>query len=195
MKKLLTIFLIIIGFSTSAQTNIKIKSLSGQEFACLLKEVAYIKFRSNYAYIISKTNQQLFRFDLYTDKWQTVVFYNDENYSQEDDNNNENNNNNNNQNNETQENQNNQTEESNNNPDLETSVDNPSKEVKINLFPNPTNQTIQIENAGENPEVKIISISGAIIKTTFENRLDLSFLSPGTYIITVNNQAFKIIKQ
>jgi hypothetical protein len=81
-----------------------------------------------------------------------------------------------------------------------------NKVSKINIYPNPSNDYVNIEvdftNASE-LDIKVIDLLGKIIYKNnsgtkaiqFTDRIDVSKLAIGTYIIYVNNEAHKFIKQ
>ncbi len=184
MRQLIAILLLAYSITASAQTSLKISAISGEEFSCLMREVASVRLRDDWADIVSRNGECLFSFQLFTRKRQTIVFCNE-------------------------------VSELPDNPDVPGLPDDPENpelpddtdtetaydsfpywyEKIIEVFPNPTSDIVMIRDAGDNPEVRVISLSGAVIITTNGNELDLRNLPKGTYIITVNNQAFKIIKE
>jgi hypothetical protein len=74
------------------------------------------------------------------------------------------------------------------------------KEEKLSAYPNPANTTIKIVNAPQKmAQVSVIGMDGHTALQTqvsAENAtINISSLARGLYIIRVNNQAFKFIKQ
>lgn len=66
----------------------------------------------------------------------------------------------------------------------------------IKLFPNPVSDIVYIENQDyKNSEVKLYSVQGNLLITTTDNYIDVSSLAGGVYIMNINGQTYKIIKQ
>lgn len=175
MKQLITILVLFYSITASAQSTLRISAISGDEFSCMLREVASIRIRGDLADIVSRKGEQLFTFQLFSRKRQTIVFCD-------------------------------KVSELPDNPDVPELPDNPDNETAndsfpywyekiIEVFPNPTSDIIRIRDAGDNPEIRVISLTGELIMTSNGNEVDLRNLVKGTYIIIVNNQAFKIIKE
>lgn len=187
---LLSLALMVTAIGASAQsaskTNLKISTLSGEEFSCLLSEVALIKLRGDFADIVSTSGDRLFSFQLFSRRNQTIVLADGSNSTSPNPD----------QGNEPEHEHGHSVRPTPERPDIETSADCiPAEKPKVNLYPNPSSGIIRISNAGDNPEIKVISMSGAVVLTARSCEADLSDLKPGTYIITVNNQAFKVIKE
>jgi len=66
----------------------------------------------------------------------------------------------------------------------------------VKLYPNPVSATLYIETGTDIiPTVKLYSIQGALLLEAQENSINLSSLSNGIYIVEVNGERYKIIKQ
>lgn len=81
---------------------------------------------------------------------------------------------------------------------LTTNV-NEVRKYKLTLSPNPTNSTLYIQGLSKeyNNSAVIYSIQGQLIRNTEiinNNEIDLSDLSPGIYIMKLNNETHRIIK-
>ena len=75
-----------------------------------------------------------------------------------------------------------------------TSVNELTK-VSVSLYPNPVNESFQIEGV-EVTSWQILSLSGTIIAEGFQNHVDASAIETGVYMIKINNgQILKVIKQ
>ena len=66
--------------------------------------------------------------------------------------------------------------------------------VEFSCYPNPTKNYIYINGANNN-YVKIYDTMGRLMKTEIGDRIDISNLISGVYIIKVDNQSFKVIKE
>lgn len=176
MKQLLTTLLLFLCITASAQSKLKISTLDGEEFSCLLSDVAIIRVHDYFVNIVSRKGEYLFTFSLSDKERQTIVFCDEAEVEIP----------------EAPDKP--QKPEGPGNP--ETSIDYvPNISQQAIVYPNPTNDILQIRNAGDNPLVRLISMSGAVLLETQDTEVDLRNLANGTYIITVNNQAFKIIKE
>ncbi len=69
----------------------------------------------------------------------------------------------------------------------------------IGIYPNPTANTIIIENIDEGAPFTLVSLSGTIIKEGIIDgtkiTIDISTQPAGVYILTINNENYKIIKK
>ncbi|MCZ2101244.1 MAG: T9SS type A sorting domain-containing protein [Chitinophagales bacterium] len=69
----------------------------------------------------------------------------------------------------------------------------------IHIFPNPANDYFELKTAvSEKLLVRIYNTNGVLVASnTFANgdRVDISQLSLGIYVVVINNQSFKLIKQ
>lgn len=142
----------------------------------MLREVAVIRVHDYFANIVSRKGEYLFTFYLSDKERQTIVFCDEAEEEIP------------------------EVPENPKNPEIpenpKTAIDYiPNISQQAIVYPNPTNDILQIRNAGENPLVRLISMSGAVLLETQDTEVDLRNLANGTYIITVNNQAFKIIKE
>ena len=74
-------------------------------------------------------------------------------------------------------------------------IENNNEMKKIIIFPNPTNDIVNIE--GEFDFIEIYTIEGKLIKTLTENKIDLTSYNSGIYLFKIKgdyNKTFKIIK-
>lgn len=69
----------------------------------------------------------------------------------------------------------------------------------IHIFPNPTHNYFDIQSSGtEKLNVHIFNTNGTLVTNgtyVAGNRVDISHLTTGVYIVVINNQSFKLIKQ
>lgn len=67
----------------------------------------------------------------------------------------------------------------------------------MRLYPNPTNNTVFIENAPENAPFQIVNIFGQVVISgnNLPNEIDLSTLAAGLYCLKIENQILQIVKQ
>lgn len=72
--------------------------------------------------------------------------------------------------------------------DLSTLGISEKEENKINIHPNPASHFITITPFAEKAEAIIYNTSGKKIKSYFENRIDISHLPKGNYIIEIRNK-------
>lgn len=77
-----------------------------------------------------------------------------------------------------------------------TSVEiNKNEESKLSIFPNPTTDYITINNAFPTDNIQILSLSGRIVKVIKnEDKIDVSDLSAGVYIIKIGDKVEKFVK-
>lgn len=70
-------------------------------------------------------------------------------------------------------------------------------EKELILFPNPAKNTIFIDNASVIESVLIYDVSGRVVlqESSSLNKIDISNLEKGNYIIKINTQTNKLIKQ
>jgi Leucine-rich repeat (LRR) protein len=67
---------------------------------------------------------------------------------------------------------------------------------KIYIYPNPVKDILTIENGKLKVEnAKIYDMNGKLVKTFTENSVNVSDLQKGNYILNIDNQSFKFIKQ
>ena len=72
----------------------------------------------------------------------------------------------------------------------------PQSPHDISIYPNPTNGIINIRtNSGVMPELKLYSLDGRLLLQTYGNELDLSGYAKGMYLLYVNGNTFKIVKE
>jgi len=84
--------------------------------------------------------------------------------------------------------------------DNQLSVNDVSSEKKVSLYPNPAKDVVVLQSAKAVSEVKIYNAVGAIVKTitnVVDNKVNVSDLSAGVYIVKINNSAegVKLIKK
>ena len=69
----------------------------------------------------------------------------------------------------------------------------------ISILPNPASNYFKIESSGgKNLDVRIYNTSGAQVASgTYAsgNQVDISYLTTGIYVVVINKQSFKLIKQ
>jgi hypothetical protein len=68
----------------------------------------------------------------------------------------------------------------------------------LNVYPNPTNGMVTIENIGEAKTISLIDVTGRVLKTTPVNadrmRLDYSNITKGNYFISIQGENLKEMK-
>lgn len=64
----------------------------------------------------------------------------------------------------------------------------------IRIYPNPVQNILYIESTTM-PEYKIFDIDGRCLLQGENSSIDVSILKTGTYLLLLNNQTFKFIKQ
>ena len=65
---------------------------------------------------------------------------------------------------------------------------------KIRIYPNPVQETLNIES-GESVSFKIFDLDGRLLLHGDGNSIDVSSLKTGTYLLQINNNTLKFIKQ
>ena len=71
--------------------------------------------------------------------------------------------------------------------------------MKISIYPNPTNNIINIEglNKNENNTIQIFDVQGKLVSTKIVNErgtIDLSELNKGVYVIKIGEYAKRVVK-
>jgi hypothetical protein len=74
-----------------------------------------------------------------------------------------------------------------------------SQTMKISIYPNPTNNIINIEglNKNENNTIQIFDIQGKLVSTktvTEKGTIELSELNKGVYVIKIGEYAKRVVK-
>lgn len=67
-------------------------------------------------------------------------------------------------------------------------------EDNIRIFPNPVQEALFIESPGETT-YKIYDLDGRCLMSGEGNTINVSSLTKGTYLLQINNNTFKFIKQ
>ena len=67
-------------------------------------------------------------------------------------------------------------------------------EDDIRIYPNPAQNILYIESANV-PEYQIFDVDGRCLLKGENSSIDVSMLKTGTYLLLINNQTFKFIKQ
>lgn len=78
--------------------------------------------------------------------------------------------------------------------DVPTSIDE-SGEVKVYAYPNPVVNTLNVLGVSETEPLFVYDLSGKCLMTETGNKVEVSNLTNGTYILKVNNQCIKFIKK
>lgn len=81
-------------------------------------------------------------------------------------------------------------------------VDNESNTITyttdLNVYPNPSNGMVTIENIGDAKTISLIDVTGRVLKTTAVNadrmRLDYSTITKGNYFISIQGETIKEMK-
>jgi hypothetical protein len=78
--------------------------------------------------------------------------------------------------------------------DVPTSVDE-SGEAKVYAYPNPVVNTLHVLGVSDTEPLFVYDLSGKCLMTETGNKVEVSNLTNGTYILKVNNQCIKFIKK
>ncbi len=78
--------------------------------------------------------------------------------------------------------------------DVPTSIDE-SGEAKVYVYPNPVVNTLNILGISETELLFVYDLSGKCLMSGTGNKVEVSSLIKGTYILKVNNQCIKFIKK
>jgi hypothetical protein len=78
--------------------------------------------------------------------------------------------------------------------DVPTSIDE-SGETKVYAYPNPVVNTLNVLGVSETEPLFVYDLSGKCLMTETGNKVEVSNLTNGTYILKVNNQCIKFIKK
>jgi len=82
-------------------------------------------------------------------------------------------------------------------------VETENSQNQISIFPNPATERFQVDfgtrfNKGEYPNITVFDLNGRIVYSTQANanqiEINIESLAPGTYIVKVDEQAYKLIK-
>lgn len=66
--------------------------------------------------------------------------------------------------------------------------------VTVHAFPNPASDVLRFTGKADNEAARLFSIEGKLIKQTTDNEMNVSDLAKGTYILMIDTQAIKIVK-
>lgn len=78
--------------------------------------------------------------------------------------------------------------------DVPTSIDE-SAETQVYAYPNPVVNTLNVLGVSETEPLFVYDLSGKCLMTERGNKVEVSNLTKGTYILKVNNQCIKFIKK
>ena len=78
--------------------------------------------------------------------------------------------------------------------DVPTSIDE-SGVAKVYAYPNPVVNTLNVLGISETEPLFVYDLSGKCLMTETGNKVEVSNLTNGTYILKVNNQCIKFIKK
>lgn len=78
--------------------------------------------------------------------------------------------------------------------DVPTSIDE-SGEAKVYAYPNPVINTLNVLGVANTEPLFVYDLSGKCLMTETGNKVEVSSLTKGTYILKVNNQCIKFIKK
>jgi hypothetical protein len=80
-----------------------------------------------------------------------------------------------------------------------TAISSVEMDAKIHIYPNPVQQSLIIEGAQTNETIRIFTLNGTVITTAKVHdgltAVDVSNLPAGQYLLQVNTQILKLIKQ
>lgn len=78
--------------------------------------------------------------------------------------------------------------------DVPTSIDE-SAETQVYAYPNPVVNTLNVLGVSDTEPLFVYDLSGKCLMTERGNKVEVSNLTKGTYILKVNNQCIKFIKK
>ena len=78
---------------------------------------------------------------------------------------------------------------------LLTKVDNQSSVSPIQVFPNPTTETVTVLGKKDGEIAKIYSITGNLVLSSQDSEIDVSQLVDGQYLMVIGNTILKLIKK
>lgn len=76
-----------------------------------------------------------------------------------------------------------------------TKVDDQSSDVMVQVYPNPTAESISIVGKKDGEFVKIYNMLGTLVLYSQESEISVSSLANGSYIVVVGNSIIKLIKK
>jgi hypothetical protein len=66
----------------------------------------------------------------------------------------------------------------------------------IKIYPNPASNIVYIQTENENiPELKLYSLDGKLLQQLLNTEIDLSNYAEGVYLLSIDGQTVKIMKQ
>ena len=68
-------------------------------------------------------------------------------------------------------------------------------DISLYVYPNPVVNTLNIIGVDENASLAVFNLNGQCVKQEKGNVIDVNTLVKGTYILQINNQYVKFIKQ
>lgn len=68
-------------------------------------------------------------------------------------------------------------------------------EISFYVYPNPVVNTLNVIGVDENASLSVFNLNGLCVKQERGNVIDVNSLLKGTYILQINNQYVKFIKQ
>ena len=68
-------------------------------------------------------------------------------------------------------------------------------QADIKIYPNPASDMVMIDGLDQPAKITLFTISGQIIKSEVGTQLQVSDVPHGDYLLLVNNQVVKLIKQ
>jgi hypothetical protein len=68
-------------------------------------------------------------------------------------------------------------------------------EISFYVYPNPVVNTLNIIGVDENASLSVFNLNGQCVKQEKGNVIEVNALAKGTYILQINNQYVKFIKQ
>lgn len=80
-----------------------------------------------------------------------------------------------------------------------TGIENPKPDLSIFVFPNPVKNVLTVSGAHENGIINLYSLTGTLLQSIpaqeSATHIDVSSLSPGIYLLRVEDKTVKFIKQ
>ncbi|MCQ2199860.1 MAG: T9SS type A sorting domain-containing protein [Paludibacteraceae bacterium] len=82
-------------------------------------------------------------------------------------------------------------------PNITASLDDAvsTEQANITVYPNPVEKVLYVNGLAEDSDIKVISLTGEVIKQVKAQEVDVENLPKGVYILNVNDRMVKFIKK
>lgn len=83
--------------------------------------------------------------------------------------------------------------------DFATPIQSPTADTHLSVYPNPTEDALLIDGAEQDTPISIFSMSGNLVQTQTaaqgSNKIDVSTLPDGLYVLRLGSETFKFTKK